>query len=228
MTNQKKITRKTDTHRLTLSAVMLALAAAVAFVCGLIPPLQLPAGGGFTLASMLPIILISYIYGVKWGFFTSLTYAVIQIAMSLMQGKSGTVMALFLPDSGLTVFNGIIIILIDYIVAYGILGIGGIFRSMKNKTVALTLGAVLATLGRYIAHIISGYIFYGAWATWFFEEKMEPAVGAWFLSAFDGKLLSFVYSVVYNGCYMIPEIVITAVCAVVISRLPQVKVRMDS
>ena len=55
------------TQRLTVSAVMLALATVLAVVCEFIPFLSLPMGGGFTLASMLPIVIISYMYGLKWG-----------------------------------------------------------------------------------------------------------------------------------------------------------------
>ena len=69
------------TQRLTMSAVMIALSATLAIVCALIPFLNLPFGGGFTIASMLPIVLISYMYGLKWGFFVSGTYALLQMLM---------------------------------------------------------------------------------------------------------------------------------------------------
>ena len=89
-----------QTRRLTVSAVMLALATVLAAVCALIPFLHLPMGGGFTIASMLPIVIVSYMYGVKWGLFTSFTYSVIQVIMDLCLGVSGsTLMALFMPES---------------------------------------------------------------------------------------------------------------------------------
>lgn len=212
-------------HRLTFSAVMLALATALALVCAFIPFLHLPYGGGFTLASMLPIVIVSYVYGIKWGLFTSLTYAAIQIVMDLMAGKSSVIIAFFLPDSDQTIIAAIAIIIIDYIIAYGVLGIGGVFRKGASKTKGLVLGSVIATSARYIAHIISGYIFYGAYAEWFFTESFDPDMGAKILGTFDGELLALIYSVIYNGLYMIPEIVITAVCAAIISRLPQIKAK---
>ena len=218
--NQQKI------KRLTVSAMMLALATVLAIVCAYIPFLNLPFGGGFTVASMLPVVLISYMYGVKWGLFTSACYSMIQILLSLTQGASGTVMALFMPagDSFMGYGKGVLIILIDYIIAYTVLGFGGVFRNkIKSKAGALVAGVVLALSLRYIAHIVSGYIFYGAWAEWFFSQEGFYKIGGAILNAFGGKMLSLVYSVFYNGLFMIPEIIITSIAAVVVSRVKQIK-----
>ena len=77
-----------QTQRLTTSAVLLALAMVLAMVCALIPFLNLPFGGGFTVASMLPVVIISYMYGMKWGFFSAAIYSVIQIVMDLYLGRT--------------------------------------------------------------------------------------------------------------------------------------------
>ena len=216
-----------QTKRLTVSAVMLALSTVLAAVCALIPFLQLPMGGGITLASMLPIVIVSYMYGVKWGLFTAFTYSVIQVVMDLMLGVSGSViMALFMPenDSYMGIFAGICILLLDYLVAYTVVGLGGIFRDrFESKAKALCLGSVVAVGLRFVSHVISGYIFYGAWAEWFFSQESLGAFGQAVLATFDGQLLAFIYSLCYNGFYMIPEIIITAIAAVAVSRISQVK-----
>ena len=214
------------TQRLTVSAVMLALATVLAMVCAIIPFLNLPFGGGFTVASMLPIVIIAYMYGVKWGFFVSFTYSIIQIVMDLYLGKGGsTIMALFMPDSDdyMGIVAAISILVIDYIIAYTVLCLGGVFRGrIKSKTLAIVLGVVLALGARYICHIISGYIFYGAWAEWFFTQEGFYAIGANILGAFSGKGLALIYSIFYNGLYMIPEIVITALVAVPVSKISNI------
>ncbi|MBR0454139.1 MAG: energy-coupled thiamine transporter ThiT [Clostridia bacterium] len=218
--------RTEQTKRLTTSAVMLALAMVLAMVCALIPFLNLPFGGGFTVASMLPVVIISYMYGMKWGFFSAAIYSVIQIVMDLYLGKGSTIMALFMPNSEDFMGFGaaIAILIIDYLVAYTLLGFGGAFRKViKNKALALTLGVVLALSLRYIAHIVSGYIFYGAWAEWFFSQENFYAIGGWILEHFSGNALAVIYSIFYNGLYMIPEIVITAVAALIVGRLPVIK-----
>ncbi len=199
------------TQRMTISAVMLALATVLALVCEVIPFLNLPFGGGFTVASMLPIVIVSYMYGIKWGLFTSFAYSVIQVLISLIMGK--TVLALFTPSSDdyMGLFAAFAIVIIDYLLAYTVLGLGGIFRKrIKNKVLAIVLGVIVALSLRYVCHIISGYIFYGAWAEWFFSQEGFET-GAWVLGHFSGKGLALLYSVVYNGLFMIPEIVITSI-----------------
>ena len=212
------------TQRLTASAVMLSLATSLALVCEFIPFLNLPFGGGFTVASMLPIDIISYMYGLRWGLFTSFAYSCIQVLMSLILGK--TVLALFTPASddymGLGVAFAVIII--DYLAAYTVLGLGGVFRGViKNKTVAIVTGVVFALTLRYLCHIISGYIFYGAWAEWFFTQEGFYAIGERILEKFSGGGLALIYSVFYNGLFMIPEIIITAIAAVPVSVVRYVK-----
>ncbi|MBR4872407.1 MAG: energy-coupled thiamine transporter ThiT, partial [Clostridia bacterium] len=201
---------KTKTRRLTVSAVMLALSAVLALVSALIPFLHLPMGGGFTVASMLPLVIVSYMYGVKWGLFTSFTYSVIQVAIDLCMGVSGSVlMALFMPESEdyMGAVAAVSILVIDYLVAYTLLGLGGLFRGCaKSKTGALVGGVVLALGLRYAAHVLSGYIFYGAWAEWFFsQEGWFHGLGAWLMAHVSGNALALIYSVFYNGLYMIPE-----------------------
>ncbi|MBO4354541.1 MAG: energy-coupled thiamine transporter ThiT [Clostridia bacterium] len=215
-----------NVRRLTTSAVMIAISTAIAVVCEFIPFLNLPFGGTITFASMLPIIIISYMYGTRWGLFTAFTYSVIQIIISVAHGSSGVVIGLFLPDSGFTVATGIAIILLDYVAAYTSLGLGGIFRNIiKNKTGAIVAGGAVALLACYLFHVLSGAIFYGQWAEWFFTDTIvkDLAVSAWIMSTFKGASLAVVYSFIYNGCYMIPEIIITSVAAVALTRIPQIK-----
>lgn len=205
---------------------MLALAMVLAMACALVPFLNLPFGGGFTIASMLPIVLISYMYGMKWGFFSAAIYSVIQIVMDLYLGKGSTIIALFMPNSDnfMGIGAAIAILVIDYFVAYTLLGFGGAFRRIiKNKALAIALGAVLALSLRYLAHIVSGYIFYGAWAEWFFSQENFYSIGGWILEHFSGNGLALIYSIFYNGLYMIPEIIITTVAALVVSRLPVIR-----
>ena len=213
------------TQRLTVSAIMLATATVLAAICALIPFLHLPFGGGFTIASMLPLVLIAYMYGTKWGLFCAFTYSVIQILLDLISGKGSLLMGYFLPTSedfmGFGVAIGIL--LLDYFVAYTALGLGGILRNRLPKTPAIVLGVIIALSARYAVHIVSGYLFFGAWAEWFFTQEGFYAIGNLILNAFSGQLLAIVYSIFYNGLYMIPEIIITAICASGVSFIPYMK-----
>jgi len=217
----------TQIRKLTLSAVMLALATVLALVCALIPFLNLPFGGCITIASALPVIIISYMYGVKHGLFTSFAFALIQIVCDLLLGHSSIIIALFTPSSedfgGFTM--AIFVLLLDYLLAYSVLGLGGLFRNKLSKGAALSVGAVVALALRYLSHVISGAIFYGAWAEWFFTDTIAAdwAISKWIMANMSGASLSLSYSLVYNACYMLPEIIITAALALVISRIPNIK-----
>lgn len=217
-----------QTKRLTVTAVLLALSTVLALICALVPFIHLPMGGGFTVASMLPIVIISYMYGVRWGLFSAFAYSVIQIVMDLCMGVNGSVLLpLFLPQNEgyMGAVAAISILVIDYFVAYTLLGFGGLFRSrVKKKTAALVLGALVAVSLRYVAHIVSGYIFYGAWAEWFFsQEGWFHGFGQWLLARVSGNALVLIYSIFYNGLYMIPEMVITAIAAVPVARISQIR-----
>ena len=211
--NKKRI------EALAVSAIMIAFSVSISAICAVMPFLNLPFGGGFTIASMLPIIIVAYMYGTKWGILTAFVYSIMQMLLGF-----NTVSAFFLPgDSQMVWWRAILVVLIDYIVAYTVLGLGGIFRKKFEIRKALVIGSIFAISLRYIAHIVSGAIFFGAWAEWFFTQDGFPAWGTSILNTFSGGSLAFIYSVIYNGTYMIPEIIITAIVACFIVRIPQIK-----
>ena len=210
---------KTNTKRLTESAMLLALAIILELVAKMVIP-ELPFGGQITLAAMLPVVLISYRHGVKWGFVAAFTYSLLQMALG-----AKTVSAAFLPGyfgDGTMIFNAILMCLLDYVLAYTMLGLGGLFRNMKKKGAGLVCGVLVALAVRYLCHILSGYILFGSYAEWFFTQEGFPAWGAQLVQSLNPTVLSIVYSIVYNGMYMIPEMIVTSVAALCISRIPKV------
>ena len=209
------------TRRLVTSAMLIAVASVLALVSEFIPFLQLRFGGTLTLASMLPIILISYMYGLKWGLGSAAVYAVIQIFMGFK-----TVAALFTPDSDsyMALWMAICVVLLDYFLAYTSLGLGGIFARKKGGCLRLVLGCVVAQVICYAFHVLSGFLFYGAWADWFFTESAakDLAISGWIMEHLSGRGLALLYSLIYNALYMLPEIVLTAAVAALIYRIPAV------
>ena len=177
----EKLTKKQKTRRLAESAIMLALSTILAEFA----VFKLPYGGSVTLFSQLPMVVISYRYGVKWGAFTGLVMAVIQMLFGLEN---------FTWVSGIVAY--LILIFADYIVAFGVLGLGGMFKNkIKNQAVSLALGSIVVSLVRYVCHFISGVTIWSSYA---------EGASVW------------EYSLTYNGSYMIPELIITAVGAVIV------------
>ena len=179
--------KNSKTQKIVISAVMIALAA----VLSTIKVWEMPLGGSVTLLSMLPIVLISLCYGVKWGLTTSFLYALLQIFLDL--GK--------LMSHGMTPFTLIGSLVFDYLLAYGSLGLAGLFHSQgpAEKCGGIALALVL----RFISHVISGSIFYAA-------------------SCPEGWNV-FLYSIVYNGTYMLPELIFTMIAAVLLLRVKSLK-----
>ena len=204
------------TKKLVTTAMLIAIAMILSFV----KILKLPFGGAITLVSMMPIVLVSYIYGIQWGLSSALVYSFLQLVTD-----GSTVSAFFMPgDSYMPLVNALLVCAIDYIFAFTMLGLGGIFKGkLKNDNLAICLGSIVALAMRYVMHIISGAIFFGAWAEWFFADKtglMQIAVFkgfcSWVLSHMSGAGLMVFYSICYNGAYMIPEIIITAIITPII------------
>lgn len=204
------------TKKITESAMLLAIAIVLELVAKMIIP-EMPFGGQITLVSMLPVVLISYRHGMRWGFVASFTYALLEMALG-----AKTVSAAFLPGyfgDGTMVGNALLMCLLDYVVAFTVLGLGGIFRNRITKPgVSLACGGLVALGARYVSHILSGYILFSGYAEWYFTQEGFPAWGVWLTENLSPVALGIVYSVVYNGMYMIPEMVLTTVAALLLGR----------
>ena len=212
-----------NTKKLTLSAVLLAIAT----VLSMFKLFELPFGGSVTVASMVPIVLIAYLFGTKWGLFSAFVYSVLQLILGV---ATGIVSKMFLPgEEQMLLWQAISICVLDYILAYLMLGFGGIFKNkMKHRTPEIVLGAVVATLLSWVMHTVSGYIFYGAWAEWFFGDatglsQISALAGfsRWVMANVHGNALALLYSAVYNAAYMLPETIITAIVAPIIYKAIQ-------
>jgi len=129
------------TKRLTESAMLIALAVVLEVVGRMVIP-PMPFGGQLTLCAMLPIVLISYRHGVKWGLTAGFGYALVQMAMG-----AGTVTAAFQPGyfgDGTMIGRALTMCLLDYVLAYTLLGLGGCFRNRLPRGAALSCGSLVA------------------------------------------------------------------------------------
>ncbi|MBQ5590856.1 MAG: energy-coupled thiamine transporter ThiT [Clostridia bacterium] len=181
-------TKQNSTKKLVLSAIFIA----ISVVLNILTPIKLFYGGSVTLFSMVPLALLGWCYGSGWGFFCG---AICGILNMLIEGLSN-----FSYVSGIWAY--LILIFADYFVAFGVMGLSGIFKNViKNKKISFTLGAVLCCTLRFICHYISGVTI---WA-----DYTNGWIGAW------------IFSLTYNGSYMLPELIITAIgCFTVISIKP--------
>lgn len=211
---------QSKTKRITESAMLIAMAIVLELVSKAFIP-EMPFGGQVTLVSMLPVILISYRHGVKWGLAAGVAYALMEMVLG-----ARTVAAAFQPGyfgDGRLIGNALLMCLMDYLLAFTVLGIGGCFRNTVAKPgKALMLGSAVAISARYLCHVLSGYILFSGWAEWFFTQEGFPGWGASVVAALSPAALGWVYSLVYNGMYILPELILTCLAALLIGRVPAI------
>lgn len=173
-----------DTRSLTFAAVCVAMSFALSYI----RVVKMPFGGSITFASMLPLMLFSYMYGMRKGVIAGIVYGCLQA----IQDPYVVHPAQFV---------------LDYPVAFATLGLAGIIRSFNlfngNAKAQFALGATIAGVLRYIAHFFSGAFAFGSF-------------GAWYTEYWDGFSNPYLYSLVYNALYVIPEIIIVVVVGVLL------------
>lgn len=158
--------KKIGTKQLVFSAMAMALA----MVTSMIKLIDMPMGGSVTLCSMLFICLIGYLFGFRTGLTAAIAYGFLQLIVDPY--------IISIPQ-----------MLVDYIFAFGALGLSGIFSGKKH---GLIWGYLLGVLGRYFFSFLSGMIFFGSYASSY-------------------NMTAPVYSLVYNGAYLGLEALITVI-----------------
>ena len=183
-------------NKKTLMLIEGAVMIALATVLSLVKVYKLPWGGSITLLSMLPICLFSIKYGVVKGLAVSFVYSLIQLFIDLGEVLSW----------GLTPGTLIACFALDYILAYTAIGTAGMFRS--KGVAGWGLGSAAALFLRFVSHFLSGVLIWHSVGTLW--DGFSP----------DNE---FIYSALYNGSYMLPEIVFTVIGAVILFAAPQTK-----
>ena len=172
--------QKSPLRALTEGAVMVALAQLLSYI----KLWRMPWGGSIVLA-MVPIIL----YAVRWGLARGLLAS---FALGCLQ---------FMFDGGFAI--GWQSIVGDYVLAYGVLGLAGLFHGKKG---GIWLGTLVGGFARLLVHYVVG-------ATIWAEYMPETFLGLTMTSP-------WFYSLLYNLAYMVPNIAITLVAFALLSATP--------
>ena len=194
-------TRTSSTHMLVEGALMIALST----VLSEIPFFKMPNGGDITLVSMLPIILMSFRNGPKWGLFTAFVHSLLQ----LMLGLNNVAYC-----KTLTAQIGCI--LLDYVLAFTVLGLAStLAKPFKNVYAKITMGTIGACVLRFLCSFLSGFL---VWRDYkgAFEWLNSFSWLAWATETMGENALCWFYSFMYNAFYMIPETILTTIAIVLL------------
>lgn len=164
-------------EKLTISAVMIALA----FVLSYIKLFSLPNGGSITAASMVPIVILGFKYSTKWCVLCGLVFSALQMLAGFYPPVSNT----FLAYVG--------VIMLDYVIAFGALGLSGLIvrRFKSDSKISFAVAGFCVMFIRFICSFSSGILIWGSFA----PEEMPV----------------WLYSLTYNGSYMSIEIAISVI-----------------
>ncbi len=205
-------TTRISTRCLCESAILLALAT----ILSEIKVIHIPFGGGITVCAMVPMILLAYRWGTRWGLFSSFVFGVIQLLIGVAKHSFGFELWMVIVD-----------VLLEYVLAYTLLGLGGLFRDrFKSPSAALTLGGLVAIFARYFIHFVAGATSWGSYAEWFFTEDAGASIGGAVLSTFHGFGLAVVYSGIVNGSLMLGEMAVSVVALLILARIPVISRKM--
>ncbi|MFA5036353.1 MAG: energy-coupled thiamine transporter ThiT [Candidatus Izemoplasmatales bacterium] len=164
--------------------VFVAMAVILDFICGII--YELPYGGSISIA-MLPVFVVSYRRGWYNGIIAGALFGLIQCLLK--------------PPFILSIPQFIM----DYFLAFMVIGLGGIFKNALSKPLPFSLGIILGSTLRYIVASIAGIIF---WA-----EYIPTEIG--FMNNLFGMSLGesaiVVGSLLYNALYMLPSMLLCVV-----------------
>ena len=156
--------RTMSTRIMVEAGIMIALAQILSYV----KIFEAPYGGSVTAGSMVPIIIFSLRWGYKHGLVAAVAYGILQFVLG--------------PKYSYHILS----IFFDYLFAFGVLGLAGLFKNTRTGSI---IGTSLAVFLRFIGHFISGAIVFGIYA----PENMNP----------------FAYSAAYNAGYLLPELLIS-------------------
>jgi len=164
------------------SLVESAVLIAVAFVLSYVTLIKMPQGGAVTPVSMLPLLMVGLRSGLKWGLGAGFVYAGLQMMQE------------FWPPPTATVQGYVAVVMLDYVAAFTVLGLSGLFRGKKY---GLLYAAPLCLLLRFLSHFFSGVVVWGIYA---------------------GDLPVWLYSLTYNGSYMGVELVMTMLVGAILCK----------
>ena len=158
-----------------------AMLVALSVVLSMVTVFRAPYGGTVTAASMVPVVITGLVYRSKWGLLTALVYAILQMIIG------GIV-----PPPVPSFWMYLLVILLDYVLSYTCLGLSGYFFELfKKRDFAISISGAIVMMIRFVCHFLSGILIWGVYA--------PEGTSVW------------AYSLLYNGGYMLPEIIISTI-----------------
>ena len=135
-----------DSRSLSYAGICIAMSFALSYI----KFFEMPQGGSLTLASLLPLMIYSYMFGVRKGVLAGFAYGILQAVQGIW----------FIHPAQF---------LLDYPVAFSAIGLAGMFSRVKKlqklPQVKFALGAAAASALRFISHVFAGVFAFSEYST---------------------------------------------------------------
>ena len=151
---------QSKTRMLTEAGVAIAIAQVLSFIT----LFHMPQGGSIKAAALVPLMFYAYRWGGTRGIFVGVVYGILHFIL----GFKSSVHYLS--------------IILDYLVAYGVIGVCGYF---KDSISGLITGSIVGIALRWAVSVTSGAVVFASYA----PQGQNP----------------WIYSMVYNASYMVPD-----------------------
>ena len=151
-------------HSKTRMIAEAGVAIAIAQVLSFITLFHMPQGGSIKAASMVPLMIFAYRWGGTRGIWAGVVYGILHFLLGF--------------KSSIHYLS----IILDYLVAYGVIGVCGYF---KDNMTGLVSGSIVAITLRWFASVTSGAVVFASYA----PQGQNP----------------WIYSMIYNASYMVPD-----------------------
>ncbi len=171
-----------DSKSISYASICIAMSFALSYL----KIFTLPQSGSVTIASLLPLMIYSYMFGVRKGVFAGMIYGILQAVQEPW---------IIHPAQ----------FLLDYPIAFAAIGLTGIFARVKKLDKApqaqFALGAIVASIVRFLSHILSGVFAFSEYAYTPEGLPMNP----------------WIYSMTYNSFVFADIAIVIAVGVLVFS-----------
>lgn len=186
-----------DSRSLSFAAVCIAMSFALSYVRFF----KMPFGGSITFVSTLPLMLYSYMFGIRKGAVAGMILGILQAIQDPW---------ILHPAQ----------FLLDYPVAFAAIGLAGILRNLNalngKPRLQFSLGAAIAGAARFLSHFVSGALAFGSFGVYAAEDYGIAILAN-----------PYFYSFLYQVMYIIPDILIVIVAGILLFSSNNFKKQVD-
>ncbi len=212
---------RNETKKLVVTAILLASGIAIDLIVSFVPGLNLrmPFGGKFFGISMIPIIMIGLIFGLRYGLLAGFIFGIYNFSFDYLIYLSALRDTLeSWTGTSWTAMQILLLILLDYVIPFTAFGLVGLFKDGLRKVSSIVYATIAVSFVRLVSSTLSGVVLWSSSIN-FAVEAVEngdanPDLATRIFAAMNGNL--WLYSMFYNLTYILTTGIVVIVIIIAI------------